>query len=239
MNLLLALLALVALALALFLILPAKALSVGLKRAIPLLMMAAGGVLILTGRVGIGGALVFGGFVMWRRSATVGSFGGGQGGLGGQGPQSGQSHSTVRSAALEMELNHTTGEMNGVVLAGRHEGSELDRMAMEDLVAFADEIRDDGESMALLEAYLDRRSPGWREDAEFDPGPGERSAPRSGTMGEEEAYEILGLAPGASREDIQAAHRRLLKGMHPDRGGSTFLAAKINEAKDVLLKRHS
>lgn len=239
MNLLIAILALAALALALFMILPAKALSTGLKRFIPLLMMATGGVLIVTGRVGIGGALVVGGLALWRRSSGVGSFGGSGGGFGGQGPQPGQTHSTVRSAALEMELNHATGEMNGIVLAGRYEGSELDQLDIEHLFDLANEIRDDGESLALLEAYLDRRSPGWREDAEFDADPGQGGPARSGTMGEQEAYEILGLAPGASREDIQTAHRRLLKGMHPDRGGSTFLAAKINEAKDILLKRHS
>ena len=92
---------------------------------------------------------------------------------------------------------------------------------------------------ALLAAYLDRRCPGWREDVEGDgaAGRGERDA-GTGPMSQNEAYEILGLAPGASEAEIRAAHRRLMLRMHPDQGGSTFLAAKINQAKDRLLGNH-
>jgi hypothetical protein len=89
----------------------------------------------------------------------------------------------------------------------------------------------------LLAAYLDRRHPRWREDAERDAAAGSSPA-RSGKMTKEEAYQILGLEPGASAEQIGRAHRGLMKKLHPDQGGSTYLAARVNEAKDVLLRRN-
>jgi DnaJ-class molecular chaperone len=82
---------------------------------------------------------------------------------------------------------------------------------------------------------LDRREPGWREYEERGAGAGSTAA---GKMSEEEAYQILGLQPGASTEEISRAHRSLIKKLHPDQGGTTYLASRINEAKDVLLRRH-
>jgi DnaJ-domain-containing protein 1 len=88
-------------------------------------------------------------------------------------------------------------------------------------------------------AYLDRREPSWREHAQGDAATRtERRAWSGGKMTEEEAYQILGLQPGASAEDIGRAHRTLMKKLHPDQGGSTYLAARVNEAKEVLLRRH-
>jgi hypothetical protein len=144
--------------------------------------------------------------------------------------------SRVRSAFLEMELDHDSGAMIGRILAGRHEGASLDALEATTLIGLLPEI--DEESRALLATYLDRRAPGWREYAQHDATAGQGSPPRGGPMTPEEAYQILGLQPGAGPEDIGRAHRALMKRLHPDQGGSTYLAARVNEAKDVLLRRH-
>jgi hypothetical protein len=143
--------------------------------------------------------------------------------------------SRVRSAFIEMELDHDTGAMRGRILAGRHEGASLDALETSVLMELLTEI--DDESRALLMAYLDRRQPGWREHAQADATAGPSSW-RGGKMTEEEAYQVLGLQPGASADEIGRAHRALMKKLHPDQGGSTYLAARVNDAKDVLLRRH-
>jgi hypothetical protein len=144
--------------------------------------------------------------------------------------------SRVRSAFVEMELDHDTGGMRGRILAGRHEGVPLDALDVPTLVGLLADI--DEESGALLAAYLDRRDARWREHAQGDAAAGTGRSPPSGKMTEEEAYQILGLQPGAGADEIGRAHRALMKKLHPDQGGSTYLAARVNEAKDILLRRH-
>ena len=156
--------------------------------------------------------------------------------------------SRVRSATIEMELDHATGVMTGTVLAGPFEGASLMQLDRERLVTLYEFCRSvDVEGARLLEAYFDRRFPGWRA-AEQDQGHAGsrkgaagargRAGSRSGAMSEEEAYQLLGLAQGASREEVARAHRTVMKKAHPDHGGSTDLAARVNEAKDVLMRRH-
>jgi len=158
-------------------------------------------------------------------------------GLGARMRKSAGQVSRVRSAFVEMELEHDTGTMRGRILAGRHEGAALDALDVATLAGFLPDI--DEESRSLLMAYLDRREPLWRENAQADATAGSsRRGWSTGKMTEEEAYQILGVQPGASAKDIGLAHRSLMKKLHPDQGGSTYLAARVNEAKDVLLRRH-
>jgi DnaJ domain len=144
--------------------------------------------------------------------------------------------SRVRSAFLEMELDHDSGTMRGRVIAGQRSGTALETLDTTAIVGLLAEL--DDESRQLLMAYLDRRDPRWREHAQTGADTRERGPLRSGKMTEEEAYQILGLEPGASPEEIGRSHRMLMKKLHPDQGGSTYLAARVNEAKEVLLRRH-
>jgi DnaJ-domain-containing protein 1 len=150
------------------------------------------------------------------------------------GPQPGQS-SAVETAWLRMSLDHDSGAMDGVVLQGPRRGARLSECGRDDLVALLGELRvQDQEAAELLEAYLDRVHPDWRAGAAAGEAGGEAPARESAAMTREEAYRILGLEPGADTAAIRAAHRRLMVKLHPDQGGSTYLAAKINQAKDVL-----
>lgn len=147
-------------------------------------------------------------------------------------PSSGGS-SSVRAHWVEMELDHDTGEMRGTVLKGANAGKSLDRLTHEELTAlYYAANAEDPESGRLLEAYLDRAiGPDWRHDSRER----ETGAHGPGTMSREEALKILGLPEGASDDEIRSAHRRLMLQNHPDKGGSDYLAAKINEARDALL----
>ena len=197
--------------------------------------------------IGGGAAVLLAGFLLFRGAIAVaiplGAFGLSLLGwtsfwpapFGARTQRSAGQTSRVRTTFLEMELDHDTGRMHGHVLAGSHQGASLDALDRATLMKLLSEI--DGDSRDLLAAYLDRREPDWREHAQRDAGAGARPA-GGGKMTEEEAYQILGLQPGASTEEISRAHRSLIKKLHPDQGGTTYLAARINEAKDVLLRSH-
>jgi hypothetical protein len=148
--------------------------------------------------------------------------------------------SCVRSAMIEMELDLETGKMRGTILAGPDEGKLLDALTRPQCDAlYRLCCRDDPDGARLLEAYLDRRFSGWRAagQGQGDPGSAE-SARRPGVMSKDEAYEVLGLQKGATREEVIRSHRSLMKKLHPDHGGTTNLAARVNEAKEVLMRRH-
>jgi len=210
-----------------FLRVDAGRLAGGLRAAGPAVLGIIGLVLLVTGRAGIGGMLLSGAFA-WYGASRVNR----------NRTKSPGQRSTVRTAALEMELNHDTGGLEGLVLAGRQESKTLGEMSLAELRDLFGELAGASESRQLLETYLDGRFPVWREDAKANGGDGQGVAPGSGPMTKEEAYKVLGLEAGATTADIRKAHRRLMQRLHPDLGGTSFLAARINEAKDVLLSNH-
>jgi hypothetical protein len=164
---------------------------------------------------------------------------GGLGGVFGSSQKSPGQTSRVATQRLEMELDHDSGYMDGKCLTGRFAGRKLsslsDREAIELYLEFeADRLKE----AALMEAYLDWRISGWRDRQDEFGARADRDRTRSkGGMSREEARAVLEVGPDASDEDIRQAHRRLMMKMHPDQGGSTYLAARINEAKEVLLGR--
>lgn len=144
-------------------------------------------------------------------------------------------YSTVTTRFLSMKLNHATGAMTGQVLEGRFVGCSLRDLPLRDLLTLWRECQEDAQSVAVLEAYLDHHAEAnWREQA-WVTDQATNSAKISETMDPAEAYQILGLRPEASREEIQAAYRRLIQRVHPDHGGSSYLAARLNQARDALL----
>ena len=147
--------------------------------------------------------------------------------FGGSAPQTGAANS-VETAFLSMTLHHDSGRMTGSVKAGQFAGRDLATLTLSDLLGLLQECQAaDADSVALLEAWLDRAHPDWRSEPAAEP--------RSGAMTRAEALEILGLAEGADEDAIRAAHRRLMRSAHPDQGGSAWLAARINAARDFLL----
>jgi hypothetical protein len=172
------------------------------------------------------GPLIHNGYKRWQAQKTFS-----QGGrpTGGQG-------SRVETRSLRMELDHDSGTMHGTILAGPWRGRDLAELTLAELLAFWRDCRaDDAESVPLVEAWLDRAFPQWRQ------GEGSERAstppPAGGRMTRAEALSVLGLAEGASEAAIRAAYVRLMQAAHPDRGGSAWLAARLNEAREVLVGR--
>jgi hypothetical protein len=155
---------------------------------------------------------------------------------GGRAQRSAGQTSRVRSQFLDMILDHDSGTLSGQIVAGPYAGRSLDDFELPQLTAMVAGF--DAESVSLLESYLDRRFPAWRQNAQGNGAGGQSRPAPGGKMTDEEAYQILGLQPGAGRDEIGRAHRALMKKLHPDQGGSTYLAARVNEAKDTLLRTH-
>jgi hypothetical protein len=165
--------------------------------------------------------------VTWLQNARASS----------SGPVPGASGSSqVATRFLRMTLAHDSGAMDGEILDGRHRGRRLSTLALSELLELLGDYQaEDSDSAALLAAYLDREhGTEWRTTS--GPASGAATAPTRGGMSVGEARAVLGVDEGATREAVIAAHRRLMQKLHPDRGGSDYLAAKINQAKEVLLQ---
>jgi hypothetical protein len=146
--------------------------------------------------------------------------------------------SQAESDFLRMTLDHDTGSMSGTVLRGRFAGMRIEELGLGDLLALLRECRAEDEPAArLVEAYLDRLHPDWRDAMAGGAGGAGTggAASTSGTMTVDEACAILGVSRDASAQEIKDAHRRLMIKLHPDHGGSDYLATQINRARDVLL----
>ena len=176
--------------------------------------------------------------VLWwlRRRRTGTRLGGGWSTPGAGGPAD---ESVAESAWLRMTLDHGSGRIDGVVLQGASDGRRLDDLPDEALRALRLACGGDPDSVRLLESYLDRRwGADWRAreaPPEDDTAPGRPPSGSGGAMSRTEALSILGLKDGATHDEIRAAHRRLMRAVHPDHGGSDELAARVNRARQVLL----
>lgn len=207
-----------------------------LARALRILLVAVAGIgvlyLALSGRLAIATALIGGLLPLILRWKALGRLFRNV-----RGPSPGQ-QSRVETRFLRMSLDHDTGVIAGTVLDGPYRGRTLHELSRAELLDLLRQCRvEDPESATLLESYLDRTAGAdWRETEGGGAAGGAGEAPARAAMTPEEAYRILGLEPGAGEAEIRRAHRELMKKLHPDRGGSTWLAAKINEAKDLLLR---
>lgn len=188
-------------------------------------VLGVAGLLALRGAVAVAAPIAaFGSWLIWGQTPLPWQTGSGQS----------QAASRVVTDHLDVELDHGSGEIRGRVLKGMFAGRAISSLKPVELALLWQDCRFvDPQSAQVLEAWLDRTHPTWRED--LARGEREMGSGPDGRMSAAEAFEILGLKPGASEEEIRKAHRDLIVKLHPDRGGSTYLAAKINEAKDVAL----
>ena len=142
----------------------------------------------------------------------------------------------IETTRLRMTLDQATGALDGLVLAGRFQGARLSLLSLNQLHELLDECgTTDAQSARLVETYLDRIHNYWREQKKADGHDTAHEATKGAAMTEAEAWQVLGLEPGARQDAVREAHRNLMMKLHPDHGGSTYLARQINAARDVLL----
>jgi hypothetical protein len=178
------------------------------------------GLLVFLGACGMGAV----GYGLWRRRSQATSAGG----------TALQPRSEIETEFVKMRIDHDGGTLSGTVLKGRLRGRGLGELSRDQLVKLWRECRPrDQHAASLVEAYLDRFMPSWRQHAISDD---TAAVQAQEVMTAEEAHAILGLAAGAAESEIREAYHRLMIKMQPEEGGSPYLAAKLKEARDMLLK---
>ena len=154
---------------------------------------------------------------------------------------SGMAHgitSEIETRYLRMYLAHDSGEMNGDIILGQFSGKTLRNLSFEELIILLGEVKNDNQSIQVLVAYMERyHGEAWRESTHATEDVNTQMDKANGSMTISEAYKVLGLEEGANLDTIKESHRRLMSKLHPDHGGSTYLATKLNEAKDLLLNQ--
>jgi hypothetical protein len=225
---------------------PPATLARAIRTFMTTLAALAGTGLLLTGRLGLAIMVACAAFVALRALRSGGGGAGANsqrwwtaGSASASGPDAPGRTSAITTDMLAMTLDHRTGDLDGDVLSGRFAGRSLRSLGLQDLLQLLiDCQRDDPRSTPLLETYLDRHQPDWRHhagEAGKNDGHDHEGHASSGTMDEATARSILDVSPTASADEIKDAHRRLMNKLHPDHGGSSYLAAQLNQAKDVLL----
>jgi len=143
--------------------------------------------------------------------------------------------SRVSTASLEMTLDHESGKIDGVISTKPFGGRMLSSLSVAELKQFYQQCQEqDPEATRLLDAYINKEHPHLREGADWGSHQSSQTVDQ-GILSTEDALDILGLNPGATKKEITGAHRKLMSTLHPDKGGSTYLATRVNQAKDRLL----
>jgi hypothetical protein len=189
-----------------------------------ILLSAGAAFMAFTGRFNYASALAFAALFFLRNKPLFSS----------SKPSPGQS-SSVTTEWLDASLDHDSGEMNAKILKGDFSGHTLSDLSLEQLNQLRQTLTIDQESLAILDAFISRNFEGNHQEETSNANSGTQNNPNSGAMSRSEAYDVLGLTPTATLEDIKAAHKKLMKKFHPDHDGSAYMAAKINQARDILI----
>lgn len=217
--------ALIAIPILVFAYTPAARLAGIYRNILPIGSIALGAVLTLAGRGIVGLPLIALGLALWQRNRMVAK-------------KTKDRPGIIRSAAIEISIEKSSRIQDGIegrLLTGDFEGKTLSSLSLAQTKQCMVEVKSDKESLLLIEAYLDRKLPTWRENSDFNVSSRRGKTPRSSAMTEQEAYQILGLQGSATAQQVSDAHSLLMDRVDPERTNSGIFAAKINLALQTLV----